>query len=769
MDTKHTKRNAVGKSVPRVDALEKVTGQAKYTDDLFDRSALVAKVLHSTIANGRVKKFGLEKALAVPGVTAIFTCFDVPDCRFPTAGHPWSTDVGHQDVSDRLLLDSRVRFYGDDIAVVAAEDELAANRALRLIEVEYEEYAPLLTMEAAMAQGATQLHDAYPGNVLKSTTYELGDYEEAIKEEGLLRFEGEYHLPIVQHCHIENPIAYAYMERGRIVVTTSTQIPHIVRRVVGQALGIPWGKVRIIKPMIGGGFGNKQEVLYEPLCAWLTTKLGGRCIKIDTTREETFVCTRVRHAMDFKIETYVRPDGRFVARKLEGWSNQGAYASHGHAIIANASNTFRHLYQDEKATKSTVTTVFTTLPTGGAMRGYGIPQIIFAMEAHVDEIAEALSIDPTELRKKNMMKQGFVDPYTGITSYTNGLDECIECGKAFVEWDRKRAEYKHQEGPVRRGVGMAAFSYKTGVYPISLETSSCRMVLNQDGSLQLIMGAPEVGQGADTAFCQMAADTVGIPLEDVHIVSTQDTDVAPYDPGCYASRLAYVSGAAVKQTGELLKKRILDYAEYMLKRPVAELDIAGRDVVDKATGEALLPLCELATEAFYSLENSVHLTAETTHQMKDNTFSMGVAFAEVEVDMPLGKVKVKRIINVHDCGLLINPQLAAMQVHGGMSMGMGYGLTEQMLFDEKTGKPLNGNLLDYKLPTTMDMPDLQAEFVELDDPSGPFGNKSLGEPPALPPAPAIRNAVLHATGIAFDRIPLTPQMLVKAFKASGLI
>ncbi len=760
---------AVGRSLPRVDAPEKVNGQARFTDDMLDRPALIARVLHSTIANGRVIRIDTDRAKAAEGVEAVFTCFDVPDTRFPTAGHPWSTDPGHQDVADRKLLDDRVRFYGDDIAVVVAQDDISAMRALKLIEVQYEEYAPLLSVEAALAKGATPLHQAFPDNILKSTSYELGDMAAATSEEGLLCFEGDFSLPMVQHCHIENPIAYGYMERGRVVVVSSTQIPHIVRRVIGQALDLPWGKVRVIKPFIGGGFGNKQEVLYEPLAAWLTTKLGGRCVKIDTPREETFINTRVRHPMDFHIKSWVRKDGRFVARELTGFSNQGAYASHGHGLIANASTVFRNLYQDEKATKGTVTTVFTNLPTGGAMRGYGIPQIIFAMESHVDDIARALKIDPIEIRKKNIMQQGYKDPYTGITSHTNGLEQCIERGKQFVDWDGFHKKYANQTGDVRRGIGMAAFSYKTGVYPISLETASCRMVMNQDGSLQLVMGATEIGQGADTVFCQMAADSVGIAFDDVHIISTQDTDTAPYDPGAYASRQTYVSGMAVKKTGGILKEKILSYAEYMTKRPAAELDVAAGAIIEKQSGNRVMPLSELATEAFYSLENSVHLTAEATSQCKDNTFSMGVCFAEVEVDIPLLKIEVKRIINVHDCGTLINPKLAEMQVHGGMSMGLGYGLSEQMLFDEKSGKPLNANLLDYKLMTTLDTPDLTADFVELEDPTGPFGNKALGEPPALPPAPAVRNAVLFATGVAVDALPMTPQVLLEKFREAGLI
>ena len=282
------------------------------------------------------------------------------------------------------------------------------------------------------------------------------------------------------------------------------------------------------------------------------------------------------------------------------------------------------------------------------------------------------------------------------------------------------------------------------------------------------MGATEIGQGADTVFTQMAAETTGIRLEDVHIVTVQDTDVAPFDTGAYASRQTYVSGMAVKKTAEKFKARILDYAAYLKKRPADTMDLRDSAVVDAHTGEKLVELADLAMEAFYSLDRSVHITAEETYHCKDNTFSFGCCFAEVEVDIPLGKVKVLDIINVHDSGVLINPQLAEAQVHGGMSMGLGYALGEQLRFDDR-GCPLNGNLLDYKLPTAMDTPELNVGFVETIDPSGPYGNKSLGEPPAIPPAPAIRNAVLNATGVAVDSLPLNPQKLVEQFTAAGLI
>lgn len=760
----------VGNNMVRVDAIEKVTGGAKYTADLEPKGLLVAKVVRSTIANGVVKSFDLEAALAVPGVVKIVTCFDVPDIQFPTPGHPWSVETAHQDIADRKLLNTRVRVYGDDIAAVIAEDEIAASRAARLVKVEYEEYEPMLTVEAAMAEGATVLHEEKPGNIIAHSSFVVGEgtYQEAVEGEDVAEIDHVYATQSVQHCHIETPISFAYMEKGRIVVTTSTQIPHIVRRVISQALGIPAGEIRVIKPYIGGGFGNKQDVLYEPLNAFLCTQVGGRGVRMEISREETLACTRVRHAIKLHVKAAVRKDGTLVARKLEAYSNQGGYASHAHAIVANTSNEFKQIYHDEKTLESDAYTVYTNIATGGAMRGYGIPQAAFAAECMADDLAVAVHMDPLEFRMKNCMPEGYVDPHTHVACNTYGLKECMEKGRSYIHWDEKRKEYENQTGPVRKGIGMAIFCYKTGVYPISLETASCRMVLNQDGSMQLQMGATEIGQGADTVFTQMAAETTGITEDKVHILSTQDTDITPFDTGAYASRQTYVSGMAVKKAGLIFKDRILDYAAYMLDKEKDTMDIQNNVVVDKESREKLLDMAELATTAFYSLDRSIHITAEATSHCKDNTFATGACFAEVEVDMPLGKVKVTNIVNVHDSGKLINPKLAEAQVHGGMSMGLGYALSEELLFD-KSGRPLNDNLLDYKLPTSMDTPDLHVQFVELDDPTGPFGNKALGEPPAIPVAPAIRNAVLNATGVAVDSLPLDPQKLVAHFKAAELI
>lgn len=759
----------IGQSVTRVDAPDKVTGRAKYTDDLADKSALIAKVLHSTIAHGYVKSIDTSEAERIKGVVKIVTCFDVPDIPFPTAGHPWSTDVHHQDIADRLLLNRHVRYYGDDVAAVVARDEVSAAQAIRAIKVEYEELPFVLDPIEAMRDGAPQIHEGFDHNILAHTSYEDGNYDEAVKEPGLIVVDKWYNTPTVQHCHIENHICFAFEEAGKMNVVSSTQIPHIVRRIVGQALGRDWGSVRIVKPYIGGGFGNKQDALYEPLCAYLSTVLGGRLVKLDMSREETFASNRVRHAIRYHIVSHVRADGTFVAGKLEAYSNQGAYASHGHGVCAKGAGAFRQLYRYRGACKGDAYTVYTNIAAAGAMRGYGIPQMMFATESHVDDIARRLNIPPLRLRQMNLMEVGYKDNFSKNENYFDSFNQCIKKGMEYIDYDRKLEEFSHDTGDIRRGIGMAVFWYNTAVWPISLESSSCRMVLNQDGSVQLQLAETEIGQGADTAFSQMAAEELGIPLKKVHIVSSQDTDVTPFGTGAYASRQTYVGGFAVQQTARIMKERILSYAHELTRMTVHNLDIEDGYIININNSRRLMSLAELATTALYSLEHSQHITAESTYQVKSNAYSFGCSFAEVEVDIPLCKVKLVNMINVHDCGRLINPALAAAQVHGGMSMAIGYGLSEQLLYDKKTGRPLNNNLLDYKLSTTMDHPHLEAQFVENYEPTSAYGTKALGEPPATSGAPAIRNAVLNATGVEIDSIPLTPHVLFERFREEGLI
>jgi xanthine dehydrogenase molybdenum-binding subunit len=587
----------------------------------------------------------------------------------------------------------------------------------------------------------------------------------------------------VQHCQLENNISYAYVESdGRIVIVTSTQLPHIVRRIVGQALGIPWGKIRVLKPYVGGGFGNGQDVLQEPLNAFLSLAVHGRPVKLEYSQEECMIATRVRHAMNFKIKTGVKKDGTIVARELQAISLNGGYASHGHSVVSNTGEKFRHLYP-QNAIKFDATTVYTTMPVAGAMRGYGVPQVKFALESHLEDIARSLGLDPISFRLTNLVQRGYVDPLTSIRVGSCGIRECIARGKELIRWDEKKAQrqrghtscggmpptYEGQTGNIRRGLGMACFSYTSGAYPTELEIAGARIVLNEDGSIQLQIGATEIGQGSDTVFAQMAAETMGIPVEMVHVLSTQDTDITPLDTGAYASRQTYISGMAVVKAAEEIKAKVLNYARSMTGIPAGSMDIVNAWIVYKHNGEQIISLAEVALDCYYDKVLASPITADVSNNARVNALSFGCTFAEVEVDIAACKVAVLEIYNVHDAGKIINPQLAEAQIHGGVSMGLGYALSEQLLFDPQTGKPLNNNFLDYKLPTIMDIPEIGTGFVETYEPTSPYGCKSLGEPPAFTPAPAIRNAILDATGIKFNELPISPQNLFKKFKEAGLL
>ena len=559
------------------------------------------------------------------------------------------------------------------------------------------------------------------------------------------------------------------MENGRIVVVASTQIPHIIRRVVGQALGVPWGDVEIIKPYIGGGFGNKQDALYEPLCAWCTTQVGGRPVRLDCSREETFVSNRVRHGIRYHMISWLKPDGTLYARKAEVFSNQGAYASHGHSIAAKGLNSFPQHYPCPHF-EGDAWTVYTNKPAAGAMRGYGMPQASWADECHADDCAKAIGMDPMEFRRLNIMPKGFHDNFSGNTNYYDTYRECMAKGAEIIGYENKRREYSHETGNIRRGIGVATFWYNTAVYPISLETSSNRMQLNLDGTVTMQCGETEIGQGADTAYAQMTAEVLGLKsYRDVHVISCQDTDITPTGTGAYASRQTYVAGFSIRQTADLLKEKILKYANEVTRQSPACMDIVDGNIIRKVDGMVLMSLKELAMTAQYNPVHSEHITAESTYTIRNNAYSFGCTFAEVEVDMEMCKAQVIRMVNVHDCGKVINPALAEAQVHGGMSMAIGFGLTEQLIFDEKTGKPLNNNLLDYKLSTFMDHPRLEGYFIENPEPTSPFGTKSLGEPPTCSGAPAIRNAIMQATGLAINHNPINPHVLFEEFSKAGLI
>lgn len=758
----------IGESVNRVDAVAKVTGKAKYTDDFFERDMLVGKVLRSPYAHAIIKNIDVSKAKALPGVEAVITYMDLPSIKYPTAGHPYDLDPSHRDVADRLILTDKARYVGDEVAAVVAVDSLTAEKALKLIEVEYEILPFVLDPEEAIKPGAPIIHEEKPNNVIASFGTEVGDIKADLENADYI-FEGVYETSMVQHCQMENQTAYAYVDTdGRIVVVSSTQIPHIARRIIGQALGLPWGRIKVIKPYIGGGFGNKQDVIIEPLTAAMTLAVNGRPVRYTLTREETFVCTRTRHAMKFHLKTAVTKEGKLIGINIDNIVNNGAYASHGHSVTMSSGGKFRYVY-NFKSIKYSPKTVYTNLPVAGAMRGYGAPQMAYALECHIEDIARKLNMDSIEFRKQNLISEGYVEPLSKNVVRSFGLPECIEKGKQMINWDEKKKLYKNQSGEKRRGLGMASFSYLSGTYPVSLEIAGARIVMNQDGSVQLQIGATEIGQGSDTAFGQMVAEVLGLPFDMVHVISTQDTDITPFDTGSYASRQSFVTGAAVKKAAVEVRDKVLAIASKKVGLNIDELDIVNAQIVEKKLGRTICSLEDVAMESYYDRINAAPITSDISANVRNNAVAYGVTFTEVEVDMKTGQIEVLEIYNVHDSGTIINPKLAEGQVQGGISMALGYALSEQMLFDKKTGKPLNNNLLDYKLQTILDTPNIGVEFVEIPDPAGSFGQKSLGENPVVSPAPAIRNAVLDATGIAINRIPMNPQSVFEKFEEAGLL
>lgn len=774
---------SVGESKRRVDGEAKVTGRARYTDDLGMPGMRHAVYVRSTIAHGKVKTINAESALALAGVDAVFTAADVPHIFFSTAGHPYSISPQHADVADRRILTDYVRFCGDEIALVVAGDLLTAQKAARLVQVTYEELPVMTSAETALADDAPLLHPAVNpnSNLLAEHTLEVnGHLEERLALADRV-VTGTYATPTMQHCHLENQTAYAYMDDlEHIVIVSSTQIPHICRRIVGQALGIPWSRIRVIKPYIGGGFGNKQDVVLEPAVAFLTSRLGGIPVRLALSREECMLATRVRHAFSMKAVVGVKKDGTILGYGLDALSNTGAYASHGHSIAAAGGSKVCFVYP-RAAYRFSARTFYSNIPVGGACRGYGSPQTAFAIECLMEDAARALRMDSLEFRLRNAGCYDDLSPFTGKPLPTLGISECLKKGETLFDWKKRKALCRDfntaavvSGTPLRRGIGVAAFSYGTGTYPVNVEPGSVRLVLNQDGTIHLMTGATEIGQGADTAFAQMASETLGIHFEAIRVISTQDTDVTPWDTGAYASRQTYACAPAIYEASQALRSHILEYAALLTGHTPAALTLSpGKDddyvVFIRCPEIKLMTLRELAIDAYYHQDRGGQLTAEASTKIRQNPPSFGACFTEVEVDIPACRMSIQYMLNVHDAGMLINPALATAQVHGGMGMAVGWALYEELLIDPTTGRVYNNNLLDYKFPTACDLPDLHCAFVETREPSGAYGNKALGEPPIISPAPALRNALLDATGVAVNTIPMTPKRLLSAFKDAGLL
>ncbi len=569
---------------------------------------------------------------------------------------------------------------------------------------------------------------------------------------------------MVQHCHLENQTAYAYIDSDqRVIIVSSTQIPHLCRCIVSKALDMEESRFRVIKPCIGGGFGNKQDVILEPVVAFLTLQLGGRAVKLTLSREECLLNTRVRHPFDVDVSLGADENGTLTAISLDVVSHTGAYASHGHGIAMAGGGKSSCMYPRADYAYH-ARTVYGNLPVGGAMRGYGSPQLIFGIECAMEDLARKLGRDSVDFRIQNAGHPGDTMP-NGTVMQTHGLADCLRLGAERFDWAGKKAEAV-RAGKVRSGVGVACFSYGTATYPANVETAGARLLLNPDGVFMLSCGATEIGQGADAVLARMAAQTLGVSPHRVRVSSGQDTDFSPFDSGAYASRQTYVAGHAVKECAETMLEKILAYAREMMGNQ--RLRLLDGHIVDKED-KPLLTLAALAEDAIYHKERGGQLFAESSLKVRANPASFGCTFVRVEVDLELCRLKVTHLLNMHESGRNNDPHLALGQVQGGAAMGLGWALSEELLWDENSGVVHNNNLLDYKIPTALDLPDLDGAFVQPYEPASPFGNKSLGEPPLLSPAPAVRNALLDATGLALNTLPFTPRRLYAAFRHAGLL
>ncbi|MCP4398640.1 MAG: molybdopterin-dependent oxidoreductase [bacterium] len=750
-------------SVEKVDGVKLVTGAAKYTDD-FDRPGLLhAKLLLSPHPHAGIVSIDTEKAKALPGVFAVLTYKDVKPIRHTKAGQSYPEPSPY----DRVILDRKVRFVGDRVAVVAAESLKIAEQALELIEVEYEILPAVLDMEEAMKPGAALIHDEEDAtgiydvsrNVAAYKHAEIGNIEQAFEDADLV-IERSYRTHRQKHCALETHGSMAYLdENGRLVIITSTQVPFHTRRQLAYILDMPMNRIRVIKPRIGGGFGNKQGMMScEDLVAVLALRTR-RPVKLIYDRSEEFHAGYCRHPEIIRLKTGVKKDGRIIAHDMRVIADTGAYGDHALSLPSSSGKKILPLYPAPNFYFESYG-VYTNLPVCGAFRGYGAIQGFFAMECQIDEIAKSLEMDPLELRQKNMTKAGDIDPAHNAFGTPNervmascGLEECITRGAEAIGWQEKHG--KPGNGVIKRGIGMACTMQGSGIAMV--DWGGATLKLNDDGTFSLFVGATDLGTGSDTVLTQIAAECLGIDVPDISILSS-DTDLTPFDVGAYASSTTYVSGGAVKKAAERMREEILRIAGKMMKLPPEQL-CCKRKQICAENGEQV-SLREVALYATYTEKQQLTITSSHISETSPSPFS--AHFVEIEVNTDTGQIKVVKLVNAVDCGVAINPALAEGQVEGAVTQGLGYALFEEMVFEN--GKLMNPNFADYKVFNAFDMPELETILVETYEPSGPYGAKSVGEVPINGPAPAIANALYDAIGVRIYDLPLTQEKVLKAIQ-----
>ena len=751
----------VGKGIAKIDGLAIATGKPAYTDDLAAANALVIKILRSPHAFAKIKAIDTSEAEKLAGVACILTHRDVPNVRFTLAGQAYPEPSPY----DRLILDELVRYVGDEVAIIAATNEKVALKAMGLIKVEYEVLAAVLDFEKA-TEHPSIVHpedDLFCNfdtgliqekNIASSQKLELGDIEREFQQCDVV-VEETYYTQAQAHCMMETFRAYSYLDHmGRLVVISSTQIPFHVRRQLARALQIPASRIRVIKPRIGGGFGSKQTTVAEIFPAIVTLRTGLPA-KIIYDRKETFTSSNSRHAMRIKVRLGADQAGTIRAIDIDALSDTGAYGEHASTVVSLVGEKTLPLDNKTKALRFVAKAVYTNKMNGGALRGFGATQGTFAVESTVNKLAEALKMDPTEIRLKNLIQAGETClPYEGKLLGSSSLHRCIEKGKELIGWQEK---YPSQDlGQKVRAVGMAVTMQGSGI--AGIDTASAEIRLNDDGSYKLLIGSTDMGTGSDTILAQMAAEVLATSLENI-IVHAADTDVSPYDAGSYASSTTYVTGMAVVKAAEDLRKQILLSGAGFLESSPEEVEFDGK-IIKTLTGAKAITLEKLAYLSLLGAGNC-QLVGHASHGSNVSPPPFIAGFAEVEVDKETGQVDLVNYVAMVDCGTVINPNLARIQVEGGIVQGIGMALFEDVRYDQK-GNLLTNSFMQYKIPCRKDIGNIFVGFEESYEPTGPFGAKSIGEVVINTPAPAIAHAVYNAVGVRMTKLPITPEKVFMA-------
>ena len=768
--------SVIGQSVTRPDAHDKVTGGKGYPVNVKLPGMLHAKILRSPFPSASIRSIDTSAAEALPGVKGVLVPSEVPDKLFtPVYFVPSYT---HSVPSDMLILSDRVRFAGQPVAAVAATSLEVAEQALELIEVDYEDQPAVFDAEEAMQEGAPQLHDGAENNIAVAPRMEVGDLEKGFEEADHI-FEGVYSTQRAHTCYMEPRVCVVeYDAASGYTINSSMQHLFGLREKLAYCLDIPESRVRVIKPpYIGGGFGGKLDIGHlEPIAALLAKKTG-RPVRIEHTRYEDFITT-ARNPIKVYLKTGVKKDGTFTARYAKSILDTGAHATHGGEVINVHGFVIMSNYRCPNTTWEGFS-VYTNNMIGGGYRGYGAPQACFAMESQNDEICETLGLDRVEFRKKNTARKGDPHPMVpGLSLDSYALEEVIDRGTEAIGWSN-RQDTNSDEGTTKKGMGFALFPlWVSGCigFPDIYEHAGCIIKLNTDGTADLATAAMDIGSGQNTTLSQIAAEELGIPVENVRVVQNSDTTTVPFDAPTHASRVTYSAGNATKAAAKAAKDRVLEVAGIMMEASVEDLEIADGVVSVKGSPDKSVTVAEIAGRAESPfIRHTEQGPVPTTIQEKGTIVGMSsmappanpspiaAGFVEVEVDTETGNVDVQRAVYVHDIGKVIHPNAAEGQVEGGFQQGMGYALMEDIQFDPDSGSCLTGDFLDYKIPTAMEMPtDIQSIFVESDEPTGPFGAKSLSECCVVVPAPAIANAIYNATGARVKSLPITPEKVLQA-------